>query len=86
MYFMQGVPFRTLNEMVGKAVVLCVHKECQLQDLTLEEFQSISPVFDTHVYEYLGVENSVKKFTSYGSTGPQSVAAQLDFWIKKFDK
>lgn len=82
---MQGVPFRTSHDIVGKSVALCVSKNCQLQDLNLDELKSINPVFDTDVYEYLGVENAVEKFCSYGSTGSACVASQLKNWITKFE-
>ncbi|KAL5779894.1 hypothetical protein ACOSQ2_010631 [Xanthoceras sorbifolium] len=77
------IPFRTSHDIVGRAVALCVSKNCQLQDLSLDEMRSLSPVFDEDVYEYLGVENAVKKFCSYGSTGSACVASQLDFWVTK---
>lgn len=80
---LQGVPFRTSHDIVGRSVALCVSKNSQLQDLSLDELNSISPVFDDDVYEFLGVENSVKKFSSYGSTGLDCVASQLDFWVSK---
>ncbi|KAJ9567731.1 hypothetical protein OSB04_003697 [Centaurea solstitialis] len=80
-----GIPFRTSHDIVGRAVALCVYKNCQLQDLTLDELLSINTVFDTDVYDYLGVENSIKKFSSYGSTGSECVAAQLDFWITRLN-
>ena len=78
---MQGIPFRTSHDIVGRAVALCVYKNCELRDLSLDELRSINEVFDNGVYDYLGVENSIKKFSSYGSTGSECVAAQLDFWI-----
>ncbi|KAL9268762.1 Argininosuccinate lyase, chloroplastic-like protein [Drosera capensis] len=65
----KGVPFRTSHDIVGRSVALCVSKNCQLQDLELNELKNISPVFDNDVYEYLGVENAIDKFSSYGSTG-----------------
>nr|GEY48990.1 argininosuccinate lyase, chloroplastic [Tanacetum cinerariifolium] len=80
-----GLPFRTGHDVVGRAVALCVYKSCQLQDLSLNEFRAINPVFDEGVYDYLGVENSVKKFSSYGSTGSECVADQLNFWISKLN-
>lgn len=79
----KGIPFRTSHDIVGKSVALCVSKNCQLQDLSLDELRSVNPVFDEDVYEFLGVENAVKKFCSYGSTGSECVAEQLDFWITK---
>lgn len=83
--FLQGVPFRTSHDIVGRSVALCVSKACQLQDLHLDELRTISPVFDQDVYEYLGVENAVKKFSSYGSTGLECVATQLDYWVAKLE-
>lgn len=81
----KGVPFRTGHDIVGRLVALCVSKSCQLQDLTLDELKSISPVFSDDVYNYLGVENSVKKFCSYGSTGSECVSSQLDFWAAQLE-
>ncbi|KAK2977977.1 hypothetical protein RJ640_023515 [Escallonia rubra] len=78
-----GVPFRTSHDIAGRSVGLCVSKNCQLQDLSLSELRSINSVFDEDVYEYLGVENSIKKFSSYGSTGSECVASQLGEWITR---
>ena len=80
---MQGIPFRTSHDIVGRSVALCLSKGCQLLELSLDDLRSISPVFEEDVYEFLGVENSVKKFSSYGSTGSKCVAGQLCFWISK---
>ena len=82
---LQGIPFRTSHDIVGRSVALCVSKNCQLQDLSLDELRSLNPVFDNDVYEFLGVENAVKKFSSYGSTGSACVADQLDYWVTKLE-
>ena len=79
----KDIPFRTSHDIVERSVVLCVSKNSQLQDLSLDELRSISLVFDQDVYEYLGVENSMKKFSSYGSTGSECVASQLDYWMTR---
>ncbi|XP_043709388.1 argininosuccinate lyase, chloroplastic [Telopea speciosissima] len=81
----KGVPFRTSHDIVGRSVALCVMKNCQLSELTLDELKSINPVFEEDVYDFLGVENAVKKFCSYGSTGSKCVADQLGFWLAKLD-
>ncbi|KAJ1424765.1 L-Aspartase-like [Sesbania bispinosa] len=81
----KGVPFRTSHDIVGKSVALCTSKNCQLLDLSLDELRSINPVFDNDVYEFLGVENAIQKFRSYGSSGSACVADQLDYWIKKLE-
>ncbi|XP_057469767.1 argininosuccinate lyase, chloroplastic-like [Actinidia eriantha] len=81
----KGIPFRTSHDIVGRSVAFCVAKNCQLQDLSLDELRSINLVFDKDVYEFLGVENAIRKFCSYGSTGAECVASQLDYWIAKLD-
>ncbi|WJX41234.1 argininosuccinate lyase [Trifolium repens] len=81
----KGVPFRTSHDIAGKSVALCTSKNCQLLDLSLDELRSINPVFEKDVYEFLGVENAIQKFISYGSTGSACVADQLDYWIKKLE-
>ncbi|KAF2299792.1 hypothetical protein GH714_003397 [Hevea brasiliensis] len=82
---LQGMPFRTSHDIVGRSVALCVSKNCQLEDLSLDDLRSISPIFEEDVYEYVGAENAVKKFCSYGSTGSACVAGQLDYWVAKLN-
>ncbi|KAG8370531.1 hypothetical protein BUALT_Bualt14G0126500 [Buddleja alternifolia] len=81
----KGIPFRTSHDIVGKAVALCVSRNCQLEDMSLEELKNISTTFDKDVSEFLGVENSIKNFSSYGSTGSECVSSQLDYWVTKLD-
>ncbi|XP_022951745.1 argininosuccinate lyase, chloroplastic-like [Cucurbita moschata] len=79
----KGVPFRTSHDIVGKCVTMCLGKNCQLKDLSLNDLRMLSPIFGDDVYEFLGVENAVSKFSSYGSTGSECVAGQLQYWIQK---
>lgn len=77
------MPFRTSHDIVGKSVAMCLGKNCQLKDLSIDELRTLSPIFDDDVYEFLGVENAVNKFSSYGSTGSECVASQLQYWMEK---
>lgn len=79
----KGVPFRTSHDIVGRSVALCISRNCQLSDLSIGDLRGVDPVFEEDVYEYLGVENSVNNFSSYGSTGSDCVAEQIQFWISK---
>ncbi|KAL7083577.1 hypothetical protein ACP275_14G172900 [Erythranthe tilingii] len=81
----KGIPFRTSHDIVGRAVGFCVSRNRQLEHMTLTDLKSISSTFDEDVYEFLGVENSIKKFNSYGSTGSECVSSQLDYWVTKLD-
>lgn len=85
LYSVQGVPFRTSHDIVGRSVAFCVSRNCQLEDLGLDELRSISTTFEKDVYEFLGVDNSIKNFSSYGSTGSECVSSQLDYWVAKLE-
>ena len=39
----RGVPSRLAHEAVGKAVKLCLERNCELQDLRLEDLREIHP-------------------------------------------
>eukprot|EP00252_Welwitschia_mirabilis_P001331 TRINITY_DN1120_c0_g1_i1.p1 TRINITY_DN1120_c0_g1~~TRINITY_DN1120_c0_g1_i1.p1 ORF type:complete len:544 (+),score=90.85 TRINITY_DN1120_c0_g1_i1:45-1676(+) len=79
----KGIPFRVSHDIVGRAVALSLSKQCDLAQLSLQDLQQINPVFEDDVYDFLGVENSVKNFSSYGSTGYDCVSKQIDFWCEK---
>jgi len=79
----KGMPFRSGHEVVGKAVAMAEKKKCRLEDLSLDELKSINAIFDDEVYGYLGYLNSVRRFTSYGSTGGDRVAEQMALWKKR---
>ncbi|XP_073526099.1 uncharacterized protein [Phyllobates terribilis] len=81
----KGMPFRTSHDVVGKLVALCVTKGCTLEELTLDEMRRVDSIFSEDVYDYLGVSNSINKFSSYGSTGSKCVSEQLDFWVAQFE-
>ena len=40
-----GVPFRDAHGIIGQLVLLCIDKNISLDDLPLEEYKKISPVF-----------------------------------------
>ena len=74
------MPFRTSHDVVGKAVAIAVSKRVELGALSLAELQAINPIFEDDVYSFLGVDNSIAKFRSYGSTGASCVGEQLAYW------
>lgn len=72
----KGLPFRQAHAVVGNAVHYCIEHHKVLHDLTLEEFKSMSPLFEEDILEALKIENCVKNRESYGGTGPKSVERQ----------
>ena len=72
----KGLPFRQAHAVVGSAVHYCIEHHKVLLDLSMEEFISMSPLFEEDIKEALSIENCVKNRESYGGTGPKSVERQ----------
>ena len=76
----RGIPFRQAHEVIGKAVALCADKRCELPDLTLADYQALSPAFTADVFACLSVATSMNARQAIGAPSPQNVAAQLARW------
>jgi argininosuccinate lyase len=59
---LQGIPFRTSHDIVGRSVALALSKRVELSELSVEEFKQINPVIEEDVYSFLGSENAISKF------------------------
>ena len=75
----KGLPFRTAYKIVGQTVAKAIEEGKVLDALSLETLKEFSPLFEEDVYEEISLETCVSKRISAGSTGPQSVAAQIQF-------
>ncbi len=78
------VPQRTAHEVIGQLVQLCDHRGLKnIAELTDAELQEVHPQLGPQARDWLGVENAINTFRSYGSTAPAEVEKQLDRWEKK---
>ena len=65
-----GVPFRDAHGIVGQLVLFCIDKGIALDDMTLDEFKAISPVFENDIYEAISMKTCVEKRMTIGAPGP----------------
>ncbi len=65
-----GVPFRDAHGIVGQLVLFCEQKGIALDDMTLEEYQAISPVFEADIFDAIRMETCVTKRNTLGAPGP----------------
>ena len=70
----KGMPFRDAYTAVGNLVYYCQEQGKTLEELTLEELQRTSPLFETDVYEALNLENCAMSRASFG--GPAKAEAE----------
>jgi argininosuccinate lyase len=73
----KSLPFRQAHEVIGKLVLFCIEQGKYLTDLTLEEYQSFSDLFEADLYAAIDVRTVVDVRNSRGGTGTESVKAQL---------
>lgn len=73
----KGLPFREAHAVVGKAVHYCIEHSKVLQQLSLEELQAMSPLFEQDIHHYLDIETCVAQRRTYNGTAPESVARQI---------
>ena len=64
-----GVPFRDAHGIVGRLVLLCIEKDISLDELPLEEYQAVSPVFEDDIYDAISMKTCVEKRNTIGAPG-----------------
>ena len=65
----RGVPFRDAHSIVGRLVLYCLEKNIALEEMSLEEYKAISPVFEEDIYEAISMKNCVEKRNTIGAPG-----------------
>ena len=68
-----GVPFRDAHGIVGQLVLFCIDKNIALDDMTIDEFKAISPVFEEDIYEAISLKTCVEKRTTIGDPGKEAM-------------
>ena len=73
-----GVPFRDAHGIVGQLVLYCLDKNISLDDMSLEEYKAISPVFEEDIYQAISLEECVSKRNTIGAPGQEAMKKVLD--------
>lgn len=79
----RGVPFRKAHELVGKAVAESVNTKTPLHQLSLEQFQAISPEYGEDVYSVFDLDRAFALRTNPGAPNPDNTASRINFWKQK---
>ena len=69
----RGVPSRLAHEQIGKAVKLCLEKQCELKDLTPDELRALNPAFGQGFLECLKPSSVLAIHDVLGGTAPARV-------------
>lgn len=81
-----GVPFRDAHGIVGRLVLTCIEKGIALDDLSLEEYRKISPVFKEDIYEAISLKTCVGKRVTTGAPGPEAMQEALNIYKRYLEE
>jgi len=76
----RGVPFRKAHEIIGRAVALSTSNRKPLPELTLADYQALSPVFAKDLFAVFDLTKAMSARQAIGAPSPENVAAQLVRW------
>ena len=68
-----GVAFRDAHGIIGRLVLRCIELGVSLDKLPLEEYKSISPVFEEDIYKAISIKECVARRNTIGAPGPESM-------------
>ena len=75
----KGMPFRDAYTTVGNLVYHCTEQGKTLEDMTLEEFKTISPLFEEDVFAALNMENCAGQRKSFGGPAVSETTRQIRY-------
>jgi argininosuccinate lyase len=73
----KGVPFRAAHETVGRIVLRAIERGVELNELSLDELQTFSPLIEADVFHSLSLEETLATKSQSGGTAPQRVGEAL---------
>lgn len=80
-----GVPFRDAHGIVGQLVLACIDRGISLDELPLEEYRKISPVFEPDIYEAISMRTCVEKRTTIGAPGRKAMEQVIEIYRKRLE-
>ena len=72
-----GIPFRDAHGIIGELVLKCIEKDCSLDELSLEEYKAVCPVFEADIYEAISLKTCVEKRLTKGAPGKKVMTEEI---------
>ena len=69
----KGMTFRRAHSVAGQAVAFALGHGKELNDMTIEEFKTLSELIEKDVYGYLEIDKMIERRISYGGTSFNNV-------------
>ena len=73
----KGMPFRSAYKIAGQMVAKCMQTGSVLETVPLEEYRTVSKLFEEDLYEVIDLRTCMEKRSSVGGTSVASVERQI---------
>ncbi len=81
----KGMPFRDAYKITGTLVAKCIEDGVTLETLPIEDYKSMTDLFDNDVYDAISLETCVRERKSEGGPSPEAVREQIKLAEKALD-
>ncbi|KAI0093545.1 argininosuccinate lyase [Irpex rosettiformis] len=82
----KGIPFRETHHISGRAVALAESRKCQLNDLTFQDYKTLSDKFEEDVHKVFDFEASVERRQAIGGPSRPMLERQIAVLRKELQK
>ena len=72
-----GMPFRDAHAVIGKLVFYALENHKALDELTLDEYHAVDPIFDESIYEAIDLKTCVDQRAIIGGPAKATVEAAI---------
>jgi len=76
----KGVPFRNAHELVGKAVAISADTNTPLNQLSLEQLQSISDAYEQDAFDIFDLKTALDARTNLGAPNYANSKKLISYW------
>ncbi len=73
----KGIEFRKSHDIIGRVVVFAIAQGKELNEMTLDEYQSFSPLFGADLFGAISLESCLAGKNRTGGTSPEQVQQEL---------
>ena len=82
----KGVPFRDAHGIIGQLVLYCIEQNKPLDDISIDEYKAISPVFEDDIYEAIAIKTCVEKRLTKGAPSETAMKTAIKACHEYLDK
>ncbi|QDV13019.1 Argininosuccinate lyase [Rosistilla oblonga] len=76
----KGLPQRTAHHLVGSLVGEAMKRKIPLSEMPLDAMIEAGVSVDNSIFDVLGTANAVRAYVSFGSSAPEQVRQQMQYW------